>query len=124
MSNKTTGQRIESLLKKRGLTQKELAHYLGVTDNTVSYWCNDHRMPNLEQIIIISKYLNVSIDYLTGITDIECVLNTDKNKLLRSICDYTGLSDEVIKKLHAKKGCYILFDNINDIFKFVYGIED
>ena len=119
MSYITTGQRIEYLRKKRGLTQKELADLIHIQRNKLSYYETDERTPTVSDLIELSKALNTTIDYLVGHTNTS---STDKN--IRFICDYTGLTDKVVKMLHAKKGCYILFNNINDIFKFVYGIED
>lgn len=44
----------------------------------------------------ISKRLyDVSADYILGLRDVK---STDTN--IKSICDYTGLSESAIKKLH------------------------
>ena len=48
--------------------QRELAKQLNVQENIVSYWCKGNRTPNASQIIQIANYLNVSTNYLLGIT--------------------------------------------------------
>lgn len=97
VTKKKIGQRINEALAMRDKKQKELAQVLNVTDNTISYFCSGRRVPNIEQIITISQYLNVSADYLLGIVD---TATTDKD--LRFICDYTGLSDKTVALLHSK----------------------
>ncbi len=57
--NEIIGQRINAALALSNIKQKELAKELGVKDNVVSYWCSGKRTPNTEQIIKISKMLNI-----------------------------------------------------------------
>lgn len=98
MNNKlcnTIGQKINTLLATKDKKQKELAEYLGVKDNIISYFVNGNRMPNTEQIIKIAQYFNVSTDYLLGLTTIS---TTDKN--LKFVCEYTGLTENAIEVLH------------------------
>ena len=96
VTKKKIGQRINEALAMRDKKQKELAQVLNVTDNTISYFCSGRRVPNIEQIIMISQYLNVSADYLLGIVD-----TATTNKDLRFVCEYTGLSETAIKTLHS-----------------------
>lgn len=95
---KKIGTNINNLLALRNMTQKELAKRIGVTDNTISYFCNGKRTPNIEQIISISKVMNISADYILGLSE---TATSDKD--LQYICDYTGLSDESVKFLHHCK---------------------
>lgn len=95
MDNRTViGSRINSALAFSNKKQKELAAHLGVPDNTISYFCSGKRVPNAEQIIEISKFLNVSADYLLGLTD-----NKTTDITVKAICEYTGLSDEAVESL-------------------------
>lgn len=96
--NYTIGHTIADLLESQGKKQKDLAKYLDVNSNVVSYWCNGTRKPNIEQIIQIAKYFNVTTDYLLGVsrnktTDIE----------LAAVSEYVKLKDETVKTLHS--GC-------------------
>ena len=93
-NKKIISSRIKSALAMNNTLQRELAKQLNVKDNIVSYWCKGHRTPNTSQIIQIANYLNVSTDYLLGVTD---VTTTDKD--LQFVCDYTGLKEETIKQL-------------------------
>ena len=86
------GLRINELLAKNNAKQKELAKYLGVTDNTVSYFVSGKRTPNIEQIKNIATFFKTSSDYILGLSDVAA---TDTN--IQSICKYTGLSEKALK---------------------------
>ena len=94
--SKIIGQRINKLLVINNVKQKDLAEYLGVPDNTISYFCNGKRMPNTEQIKKIAQWecFNTSVDYLLGLTE---TASADKD--IKFICDYTGLEEKTIKLL-------------------------
>ncbi|WP_417717690.1 helix-turn-helix domain-containing protein [Ruminococcus sp.] len=97
------GKRITAALAIKNVMQKQLAERLGVKPNIVSYWCSGQRTPNAAQIAEIAKVLGVSADYLLGVS---IAPTTDKE--LRYICDYTGLSDRVVRLLHASRGSCIV----------------
>ena len=63
------GKRIKELRKKKGLTQKDLALYLGVSDRAVGYYENEQRTPPPDILQKIADFFNVSVDYLLGRTD-------------------------------------------------------
>lgn len=69
MNEQKIGQRINAALAASNMKQKDLAKILGVTDNTISYYCRGARTPKLEQLAQIAKTLNVTTDYLLGLTD-------------------------------------------------------
>lgn len=94
-TRKIIGRRINELLTINDVKQKELATYLSISDNIVSYFVKGTRVPNTEQIIKIANFFNVSSDYLLGLTDAKTTKDTD----LRAIVDYTGLSEECIKEI-------------------------
>ena len=58
----TFGKAIVQLRKEKGLTQKELADTLGVTDKAVSRWETDKNYPDIETLRRLSKMFDVSID--------------------------------------------------------------
>lgn len=97
------GKRITAALATKNVMQKQLAERLGVKANIVSYWCSGQRTPNADQIAEIAKALDVSADYLLGLTKSQ---TTDKD--LQYICDYTGLSNRVVRLLHASRGSCIV----------------
>ena len=78
----TLGEKIFELRKKRGISQEQLGEKINVTRQTISNWELGETAPNPEQLKLISKELNVSIDELldNNIQSIlvEKVSNTEK----------------------------------------------
>lgn len=78
----TLGKKILELRKKKGLSQEALSEIMDVTRQTISNWELDETSPNPEQLKMLSKEFNVSIDELLD-NDIENVIvekvsNTEK----------------------------------------------
>lgn len=62
------GSSISELRKAKGLTQEQFAEIIGVTQKSVSRWETGQNIPDVDKIIALSDYFNVSTDYiLTGI---------------------------------------------------------
>ena len=64
------GKNILTLRKKNGLSQEQLGEKVNVTRQTISNWELDETAPNPEQLKLLSKALQVSIDILVD-NDIE-----------------------------------------------------
>lgn len=60
------GNNIYNLRKEKGLSQEKLAEKINVTRQTISNWELGETSPNPEQLILLSKSLNKSIDELVG----------------------------------------------------------
>lgn len=56
--------RIQELRKERNMTQIALSTQIGVSQETISAYENEKNDPSLENLLKLSKYLNVSIDYI------------------------------------------------------------
>ena len=56
--------RIQSLRKARGITQEQLADAVGVSRQAVSKWEAEQSVPNLERIVAMAEYFDVTTDYL------------------------------------------------------------
>lgn len=64
MEAKTIGKFITTLRKANGMTQKELAEKLNVSDKTVSRWERDDGAPDLATIPVIAEIFGVTCDEL------------------------------------------------------------
>ncbi len=58
------GKNIYDLRKQRGLSQEKLAEQIHVTRQTISNWELGTTAPNPEQLLLLSRALNKSIDEL------------------------------------------------------------
>lgn len=56
--------RIQDLRKKKGISQEELAEIMGVSRQAVSKWESEQSFPDLEKIVVMSNYFEVTTDYL------------------------------------------------------------
>lgn len=66
---------LKMLRKERGITQEELARNLNVVRQSVSQWENNTSSPNVNLLILLSNYFNVSIDQLVkGKVDNEVIV--------------------------------------------------
>ncbi len=62
----TFGDRLKSLRKEKKIGQIELAKQLGVGKSIISLWETNQCEPTLSKLIAMSKFFNVTIDYLAG----------------------------------------------------------
>lgn len=60
----TFGENLVNLRKSKGVSQERLAERLGLTRQTISKWELNQSTPDLNYIIQMSEYFEVSIDYL------------------------------------------------------------
>ena len=106
------GKRIETALAVSRKKQKDLAEYLGILPNTVSYFCKGTRTPNTEQIIKIAQFLDVSADYLLGLSE-AMTINAD----IQTVCKITGLSEMAIRNL-----CIVQYENnsIQEVLSYLF----
>lgn len=66
---KKFSQRLRYLREEKGLSMKELSLLLGVSDCAISNWENRINEPKASYLLQLSKFFNVSVDYLLGIED-------------------------------------------------------
>ena len=57
-------ERVFSLLNKQNKTKAAMAQALGVSRSAISQWEKNGTEPTYEQCIILSNFLNVSLNYL------------------------------------------------------------
>ena len=61
--------RLKELREANGISQQQLANKLGYTQVCISRWESSNRQPNLDDVIIVAMFFNVTTDYLLGLTD-------------------------------------------------------
>ena len=91
---KEIGERIKHLRISKKLTQDEVAHALNVKRETVTRWETSARDIKTEITILLSKYFNVSADYLLGLTE-----NTSTNISEIGISNKTGFSTSTVENI-------------------------
>lgn len=64
-------KRLKELRKEKGLSQIQVAIYCDITEKTYQNYELMTREPKLEILIRLADYYGVSLDWLTGRTDIR-----------------------------------------------------
>lgn len=63
------GEKLRILRQEKGIGQIQLAKELEVGKSIISLWEQDKCEPTLSKLIAISRFFDVSIDYLAGLED-------------------------------------------------------
>lgn len=57
---------LKELRKQRNLTQTQVANDLHISQRAYSYYETGDRQPNIDLLMDMAVYFNISIDYLVG----------------------------------------------------------
>ena len=109
----TLGQNILEFRKKNGLSQEQLGEKVNVTRQTISNWELGETTPNPEQLKLLSKTLNVSVDELVD-NDLENVV-LSKVKLTEK---HTRTIKRILKWLFAGFITFLVIDIVAFIICF------
>jgi len=71
----TFGERLKQLRLNLNLRQEDIAEVVNVHRATIGKYEANERFPDKDILITLSKFFNVSIDYLLGLTDIREPIN-------------------------------------------------
>lgn len=61
--------RLSNLIKEGRYTQREIANKCGIDESLVSRFIRGKRVPTIDTLIKMSQALNLSTDYLLGLSD-------------------------------------------------------
>jgi len=65
------GSRLLQARKKKGISQEELAKHLGTKGPAIGRYERDEMKPSIEAATKMAQVLEVSLDFLVGVTDTE-----------------------------------------------------
>ena len=68
MEKQTMGEIISALRKEKGMTQKDLADKMGVTDKAVSKWERNLSCPDISSIPKLAEILGTGVETLMDVT--------------------------------------------------------
>ena len=110
-----TADRIQHLRKTKGISQEELADKIGVSRQSVSKWESEQTSPDIEKIILMSDYFEVSTDYLLKGIEIVDDDTGERNEkpdagvfaIAGTAFNFIGLISSIILWLEVKKAVII-----------------
>ena len=109
------GDNIQKLRKDLKLSQEQLAEKIDVTRQTISNWELGETSPNPEQLKLLSKALNVSIDEL---------LNNDvKSVIIDKVSNTEKLAGIIIKILKVIGILFVTYFVICILAIFLFGMK-
>lgn len=97
------GKKIMTMRNEKNLSQEQLAEKLNVTRQTISNWENGKFYPDIDSLVNISKFFNVSLDDLLSYDD--------------KVLDYLKDSTDIVKS--NKNILYAVLLNILLIIAFI-----
>ena len=65
----TFSARLQQVRQERGFSRKEIAEVLQTTPRAYQYYEEGKREPDYDKLILLARHLNISADYLLGLTD-------------------------------------------------------
>ncbi|MDE6414427.1 MAG: helix-turn-helix domain-containing protein [Anaeroplasmataceae bacterium] len=89
--------RLEEIIKRRGLSRKDIARDLQIEKRTLDNYVNEVTLMNSDIITKLAKYLNVSTDYLLGVDTLD---DEFLNEKIDTICNELK---EIIFHLNHRK---------------------
>lgn len=72
--------RIKDLREDADITQKQLADYLNIKQNTYSQYENGQRQIPIDALVKLAQYYNTSTDYVLGLTNERTPYPKNKGK--------------------------------------------
>lgn len=105
---RTFSERFEKLLHKNNFHQIEFSEKSRLSSGAISQYCNGTSTPGFFELRDIAKTLNISSDYLLGLSDVPSL-----NKDVQSIAKNTGLSETSIrylKEISSPKTANVIID--------------
>lgn len=89
--------RLRKLLEDRKITITALAKELKITRQAVSQYADGSIQPNIERLVLIAKFFDVSADYLVGLSEYE------KKDTAGLTAESMGILDEAAQQLAEDK---------------------
>lgn len=88
------GSRLLEARKNKGISQEELAKYLGTKGPAIGRYERDEMKPSIEVAAKMADYLDVSLDYLVGKTDVKL-----DGKTMNRILEVQNLKQDMRDKI-------------------------
>jgi transcriptional regulator with XRE-family HTH domain len=109
------GENLKNLRKKRGTKITEVIAYLGIGRSTYTDWELGRRSPNGEKLVMLAKFYNTTVDFITGKTKNDSPLNSDDLKEIIKNSKLTWNGNEIEDEKQAAIAAMLTtyFQNLN-----------
>jgi len=103
----TIGERTLTLIREKGMTQKEFSMRTGISQSTISEWGSKRFNPGSDKILVICDVLDVDPYYLISGTEeskysrIKFQIVYEDSDEYQLLADYRNLSEDSKKRLQG-----------------------
>lgn len=81
----TVCENLRQIVKLKKIKSKDIAAYMGLSESSISHWLKGDNPPDMDNLYILCKYLNVSLDQVFGVDPIVVgVLNSDESDVINA----------------------------------------
>lgn len=94
---------LRTLRDERGLSLRDLAQKLDITYSSLGKYERNEQQPNIETLIKIANYFDVTVDYLIGRTNCKNINN-------QPIADALGIDEQTILTLKSMSNDMYVFE--------------
>ena len=119
----TLGQTIHKIRKEAKLTQEQFSEIFKVSQQSVQKWERDAATPDLDKIIMISKYFDISLDALILGNDNRVVDEMKKTKIIKphykNIHDWEFYSSNLLLEYQESYDEGLDIELYNDVFSSI-----
>ena len=119
----TLGKTIHKIRTEAKLTQEQFSEIFGVSQQSVQKWERNVATPDLDKIIMISKYFDISLDALILGNDNRVVDEMKKTKVIKphykNIHDWEFYSSNLLLEYQESIDEGLDIDVYNDVFSSV-----
>ena len=95
----TTVDRILNLMETNNITAAQLTREISLTNGLVTQWKQGKQKPSIEALNKISKYFNVSLDYLVNGVSTNNEYTSDQQELLNLYSKLNSHEQELVLSL-------------------------
>lgn len=117
MSAPLLAAKLVELRQSRGISQKEIADYLGITREAYSHYERNTREPNLEMMMKLAKFYQIEISELMNETTIPITSNTPLSGAVSTSSPF----ESVLVGGGMAMGTTIISNNIHHFLKLFTG---
>ena len=80
--NKIFSKRLSDLIEEKNINKNTLAKKLEISYQQLNHYLNNQSYPSAKRLILLANYLNISLDYLLGLSNSKTNESDIVNKFL------------------------------------------
>ena len=80
-------ENIKAFMRRKGLTQIQVADYIGISEAAVSAWCNGKKTPRMNKIDKLCELFGCTRTEIMSKDGVDLMLKRNRSEALQSIYD-------------------------------------